>query len=505
MNDLLAAIDIGSTAIKFKLVEYSSGHLKCLEDISVPSTAGDMIFKKHYIASEELKEILSVLKYFKQMMKDYGVTKYKAVTTGAFREAKNALNTIAYLQMNSGLHIDMLEDGIEKYITYKGMRAFYENYSEIKKSALLFEMNAGGCDISIVHKNKMVKNDELTLGAKHLKKIALVLERKTIQYPLVLMDYIDAHSDHLRKDIYQKRLLYFVVTGRMAQVYRELIFSSEENVTRAVFSQLLSKAVQLDLALKNKLEKHSIDWYEFLATTVMIESLLRHTQVNTLCFPDVSLRDGLIMTLVEDHFYQKTVQSYHHDIYSVAYEIASRYRSNMAHIKQIEKNALKLFEALHGYLPFSQRDELLLRLSVILHEVGKFTRIKNYEVASLDVIKHLDIYGVTQKEMLLIAHIAAATYRELGDDNLSLKGFDASEVSLIEKLSALLAVADALDKSKHQRVQLTHVYVKQYTCIMTFIADHSIVLEEWAFEQTKAYFECTFGLSLEMREDDVSK
>jgi len=44
-----------------------------------------------------------------------------------------------------------------------------DNYKDIRKSALLVEVNSGSCDVSIYSQNKLIKNDEIRLGNKDPK------------------------------------------------------------------------------------------------------------------------------------------------------------------------------------------------------------------------------------------------------------------------------------------------------------------------------------------------
>jgi len=122
MNHLFAAIDLGSNALKLKIVQVISNQMETLEDISVQIPLGDEVFLSNTIQLETVKEAVETLIYFKQVMESYGIVAYKAVGTSAFREAENAKNFIEIIRMKTGLEVEVVEDTIEKFLTYKSIR-----------------------------------------------------------------------------------------------------------------------------------------------------------------------------------------------------------------------------------------------------------------------------------------------------------------------------------------------------------------------------------------------
>ena len=163
MEHLFAAIDLGSNALKLKIVQVNRGEMETLEDLSVQIPLGDEVFLSNTIQLETVKEAIETLHYFKKTMETYGVIHYKAVATSALREAENSKNIVEIIRMKTGLEVEVVEDTIEKFLTYKSMRDKLPNYKEVRKGALLVEVNSGSCDISIYNQNKLIKNDEIKL------------------------------------------------------------------------------------------------------------------------------------------------------------------------------------------------------------------------------------------------------------------------------------------------------------------------------------------------------
>lgn len=55
------------------------------------------------------------------MMKEYGVTEYRAIATTAMREAKNRAYVLDQLRIQNNLVVEVLEDGEESSLVYSAL------------------------------------------------------------------------------------------------------------------------------------------------------------------------------------------------------------------------------------------------------------------------------------------------------------------------------------------------------------------------------------------------
>ena len=72
----------------------------------------------------------------------------------------------------------------------------------------------------------------------------------------------------------------------------------------------------------------------------------------------------------------------------------------------------------------------------------------------------------------------------------------------VERLSALLRVADALDREHLQRVQCVDAAVRNGTVHLEATASGDLLLERWALERKGSMFEKVFGRGLELHHTD---
>lgn len=501
MNTLFAAIDLGSNAIKLKIVQVQGGEIESLEDISVQIPLGEEVFLSNRLQLETVQEAVEVLLYFKQTMASYGVTNYKAVATSALREAENSKNIVEIIRMKTGLEVEVVEDTIEKFLTYKSMRDKMENYQVVRKGALLVEVNSGSCDISIYSQNKLIKNDEIKLGIKSLKYILMEMENRTIHYPFVLRELIQTRTSHLWPSIEAKKLSHFIAIGGDAKQVRELLFDNRDVIPLKEFKNYCTLALAGDHDLRRRVETANINWYEFLATIIVYDVFVELIDAKNIQVPDISLRDGILAEMIEKEYQLKRYRFFNNDVYTLAYEISKRYKSSEDHVKFIEHGALVVFNALKENYLFHERDEVLLRLAAILHEIGKFTRLKDYLETSYEKISNLDIFGIKHDEALMVAHICrliASSEHKMYETNMM--GIFGGDQVRVFKLASILSIVDALDKSKKQRIEIVDTEMTEEHFYIIIKRSEETVLEEWSFEFTIDNFANTFGIIPELKD-----
>jgi len=504
MNTIFAAIDVGSNTLKLKIVQYVDKKTLVLDNITKAVNIGEDVFANGNIEHETVKEIIGIMISFREIMNSYNVDVYRAVATGAMRNADNNLSVIEIVLMRSGIKIEIIEDGIEKFLTYKSMRDNLDDYREIRESSILVELNSGSCDVSLYSKNKLIFNEEFTLGTLVLKNIMQEIEDRNVSYPKIMAELIESRTGHMWGIIKRRRLENFLMIGGETGTLKRCIFGGREKINRSDFEFVHHRVMTDHLRFRKEIEAYGMDWYEFVAAILVYGIFLKLVKTNTLLFPEINLRDGMIAEMIEKDYKLDRYKLFNNDIITLARNASVRYKSSTKHCREVEKNGMLIMDELKKHFTFNERDELLLRLAAILHEIGKFTRAKDYLAASFHKIRNLSIMGADNHEMMLVAYIC----KMLADSKSSRASIDRlgqEDQNLILKLSSILSIADAIDKSRKQKIKIRGFEVTSDEFSIMINKSTDITLEEWNLESRSYEFINAFGLVPKLMEGEYDE
>jgi exopolyphosphatase/pppGpp-phosphohydrolase len=124
------------------------------------------------------------------------------------------------------------------------------------------------------------------------------------------------------------------------------------------------------------------------------------------------------------------------------------------HTHQVTRLALRLFDELTNIHKLGLRERFWLQSAAILHDIGWIEGWKSHHKVSLRIILTASILPFDSKERLIIGSIARYHRKALPD--ISHDHFAAltpEEQQSVRLLSALLRVADGLDRTHQNRVR----------------------------------------------------
>ena len=86
----IAAIDAGSNAVRLSVARaYSALDIEPVHTERYPLRLGESVFVRHRFSEEISNKAAKAFRHFREVMDEFGVTRYRAVATSATREARN--------------------------------------------------------------------------------------------------------------------------------------------------------------------------------------------------------------------------------------------------------------------------------------------------------------------------------------------------------------------------------------------------------------------------------
>src|SRR5712672_682424 len=105
----IAAIDAGSNAVRLSVVRaHSALDIEPLHTERYPLRLGESVFVRHRFSEEISKKAAKAFRHFREVLDDFGVTRYRAVATSATREARNRKAFVRQIKLKSKIVLEVI-------------------------------------------------------------------------------------------------------------------------------------------------------------------------------------------------------------------------------------------------------------------------------------------------------------------------------------------------------------------------------------------------------------
>jgi exopolyphosphatase/guanosine-5'-triphosphate,3'-diphosphate pyrophosphatase len=182
-----------------------------------------------------------------------------------------------------------------------------------------------------------------------------------------------------------------------------------------------------------------------------------------------------------------------------AIALIDHYQSNRKHALLVATLARQLFDALRPVHLLSSEHRRLLVGAALLHDIGYFVAHTNHNKHSAYLIQNSELTGFMASELAIIANVAR--YHRSSMPKLKHPYYSAlpeADRQLVQKLSALLRIADALDRDHKQRVRGLKVRYDDDAVYLTAICSQVSDTTVFRIEERSDLLYEAFGRRLEL-------
>lgn len=162
-----AAIDIGSNAVRLLIKKEEenenlvSRRLSKVMMLRVPLRLGFDVFSLGELSDGKAVKLRRLMKAFRQLMKIYEVTDYRACATSAMRDARNGKSVIRKVLKDTGIRIEII-DGQEE------ARMVYNNHVECLEDRtgnyIYVDVGGGSTEINLLTNGVLVQSLSYNVG-----------------------------------------------------------------------------------------------------------------------------------------------------------------------------------------------------------------------------------------------------------------------------------------------------------------------------------------------------
>ncbi|MBT1699916.1 phosphatase [Fulvivirgaceae bacterium PWU4] len=160
----LAAIDIGSNAIRFQVstvLDNSPTFLfKKLEYVRFPLRLGHDVFSTGKISAKSIEKFKKLMKAFKLLVELYEVTDYMFCATSAMRESENGPDLAEEVRNELGITINIIDGNREAELINRAISSFLT-----KKTYLHIDVGGGSTELNLYVDGKKIKTRSFKIGS----------------------------------------------------------------------------------------------------------------------------------------------------------------------------------------------------------------------------------------------------------------------------------------------------------------------------------------------------
>jgi exopolyphosphatase/guanosine-5'-triphosphate,3'-diphosphate pyrophosphatase len=314
----------------------------------------------------------------------------------------------------------------------------------------------------------------------------------------LLEEFINNAGGNLNQELKLDRVHQIIALGSevrlAAQALGKQISERCWSMDRAAFDAL-AETVQ-GYSVEECIARFNIPYAEaeILAVGFLInKTFINLTAADVILTVDTSIREGIIINSIsepskplQEEFYSQVVAS--------AMNLGKRLHVDENHAAYVSEAAIRLFDQLQDELGLDRHSRLLLEIAGLLHDIGLTIRSHDHHLHSQYIIAHSEVFGLTRDNMFIISQIARYHRGKMpGAGDTAFYSLPRTDRTAVLKLSALLRIADALDRGHLQRVRDFSVELKGETFFLKPQGTHDITLERLALSEKADFFEEVFG------------
>jgi exopolyphosphatase/guanosine-5'-triphosphate,3'-diphosphate pyrophosphatase len=504
----LAVIDLGSNSFRLVVFTARDGWWKRTDEIYEAVRISEGLAATGELGERGMARAQATMEVFAHFCAANGLAagEIDAVATSAIRDATNAPTFLERAQAASGLRVRVLSN--EQEARYGYLAAV--NSTTLSDGVML---DLGGGSMQLVHvQDRLARElDSWPLGAVRMTERFLPDDKPAKARQMrELRAYVAgalARAPWVRTSGSRIVGIGGTVRNLAAAAQREADipeFGVQGFVlTRAALGQLVDELAALPPSRRAEVPGIKPGRADLiLAGALVVRAVLDEGGFEALEVTEAGLREGVFFerylgrddggeALFDDVRRASVVNL------AAQYGMAPDRNPHVAHVARL---ALALFDELAaaGLHPGDPVERELLWAAALLHDIGMTVDYDDHHKHSRYLVFNAGLPGFAQREVALVGQ--AVRYHRKGMpslgpfDSLAEKG----DEDRLQRMSALLRLAEDLERSRDQLVREAHVSLDDSRVRLGLVADSDARVARWAAGREEDLFERAFGRALEV-------
>lgn len=475
--DQVAIIDLGSNTCKLVLMTYHQDYsYKQADELRQVVRLAEGMGDANILRADAFERGISTLKNYRTYCRAAGVTQIIATATSAVRDAKNGDSFLAAARERADIDPVILSGEEEAFY---GVLAVANSLAV--EDAFIVDIGGGSAQLSEMQGRTFTQGQSWPIGA-------LRMTEQFLSSDPVKKKELKALEKHVRKQLETtpehfadaKTLVGMGGTirnlAKVQQKYDNYSLDLKHNYffKKSDLEDVTEVLIKASIAERRDLSGLNSDRADIiLAGAIVIREIMAKSSAEGLLISGQGVREGL--------FYSRFVSRDGHLLTNVRefsiVNLMRRYYDNDAHNYHVRLLALQLFDELtsvHGYGTF-ERD--LLAAAALIHDIGMAVNYYDHHKHGFYLAMGTPIPGFNHREQVIIGLLVRYHRKGTPDDEGYGGLLEDGDMARVERLAALLRLAEHLERSKAQRVRGVRCHVSDNYVQIEVLAEDDVSIE----------------------------
>ena len=502
----IAAIDIGSNSVRQIVADVSDeGSITVVDEMKSAPRLGADVDVTGVLGSQAMQRAAAAVGRMATLARQLGAERIEVVATSAVRDASNRDEFVARVRQEAGLQLRIIEGRDEARLSWLSALAHFD--LAIGRTVVM-DIGGGSLELALAADGVLDALVSLPFGALRLTERflrdgathgALRRLRKHVRTELrAVLPRRDWRGAQLIGSGGTFTNLAGIHLARRGMLTARNVHATA--VPRVEVEHILDALAAMTPDERRATAGLNPERADIIVAGLAVAAeVLGRLESRALVVSRYGIREGLLLEaarvvpLVADPGVarQRSVR-----------EFAERCHYEEPHAQQVQRLALKLFDALGSRLELRDEDRDTLADAALLHDVGYHINYDRHHKHSYHLIVHAELLGIAPAEQVAIANVARyhrgtapkRKHRNFGELDKPLR-------DRIERLSALLRVADGFDRGHIGAVADIRVRCMQRAIRITALpssASQPLRLEMWGAHRKSELLAALIGSPVEI-------
>ena len=503
----LAVIDIGSNTIRSLIVETQpDGTYRVLDDEREVARLASGLNRQGKISAAAIQRAVRALQRMAEIARARGVRRIAVVATSAIRNAANRQTFVDRVRSSTGLRVRVISGLEEARMAFESAAGSFDLGDQ---PCAVADVGGGSTEVILALGNHIRRVHSLRLGSVALTEEFLRSDPVKGKEFKALRREVRRNLEAARMDA-QPPPQFLIASGGTATAVGQMAMTRQRlsgrpvqgfEMTQAELLHLREALLRRTLTERRQMPGLSPDRADIIVAGITIlYEILVHLNVNTLRVSNRGIRHALLNRLIARQPGAKAAPFAHRQRLAAAESFGRSLRFEQEHGEQVRRLAISMFDQLAGPFGIDPGGRELLAVAALLHDVGYVVGYRQHHKHSYHLIAHAHLDGFTPHERETIALVARYHRRAAPRKrHAAWAALPRDERQLVLKLSAILRIADALDRRHSQGLREIRCRVRRRRLGLTLVADRDLSVEIHGAAQKAELFRRVFKCEVAFR------